>query len=228
MVNEEDHLRIFSLEPGFQPSLVLKNLLSLEQELEQHLEFAYSKQLGFLSACPTNTGTGLRASDDVDSVSGSIFIERGGHVDGDVSTVSGGIGLVGTEVTGNVGTVSGDITVGVGSYVHGDVRVRKSSGTSWIRIGTSRTPRIVIGPDAVVDGDLDFEHEVRLYVHESARTGAITGATPIPFSTARAPRRRCHPPWPAPRSRRPPARVAAPPARWPPAGNSRCEAQAVA
>src|SRR5690606_11166275 len=117
-------------------------------------------------------GPGLRASDDVDSVSGSIFIDRGGRVDGDVSTVSGGIGLVGTEVTGSVETVSGDITVGIGSHVHGDLRVRKSSGGSWIRFGTSRIPRIVIGPDAVVGGTMQFDHEVKLYVHETATTGA--------------------------------------------------------
>src|SRR5690554_4344537 len=124
-------------------------------------------------------GPGLRSGDDVESVSGSIFIDRGARVDGDVGTVNGGIGLVATEVTGNVETVSGNVTVGVDSHVHGNLRVRKSTGTSWIRIGTSRAPRIVIGPNAVVDGNLDFEKEVTLYVHESARTGAITGATAI-------------------------------------------------
>ncbi|NLB59263.1 MAG: polymer-forming cytoskeletal protein [Gammaproteobacteria bacterium] len=135
-----------------------------------------------------SAGPGLRADDDVESVSGGIFIDRGGRVDGNVSTVNGGIGLVATEVTGNVHTVSGDVTVGIGSHVRGNLQVRKSSGMSWISFGTERTPRIVIGPDAVVDGSLDFEREVTLYVHESARTGAISGATPIPFSTPRAPR----------------------------------------
>ncbi|WP_456976611.1 hypothetical protein [Luteimonas sp. A277] len=134
-----------------------------------------------------NAGPGLRASDDVETVSGSIFIDRDGRVDGDVSTVSSGIGLVATEVMGNVETVSGDITVGIGSRVHGDLRVRKPS-TSWLRIGKDRSPRIVIGPDAVVDGELVFEREVSLYVHDTARTGRITGATPTPFSTPRAPR----------------------------------------
>jgi len=84
--------------------------------------------------------------------------------------------------------VSGDVTVGIDSHVHGSLRVRKSSGVSWISFGTTRTPRIVIGPNAVVDGELDFEHEVKLYVHETARTGAISGATAVPFSTRRAPR----------------------------------------
>lgn len=62
MVNEEDHLRLFALEPGFQLTQVLNHLFSLEQALENHLEFAYSQKYGFLTACPTNTGTGLRAS----------------------------------------------------------------------------------------------------------------------------------------------------------------------
>lgn len=62
MVNEEDHLRIFALEPGFQVPTVLNNLFELEGHLEQHLEFAFSPNYGFLTACPTNTGTGLRAS----------------------------------------------------------------------------------------------------------------------------------------------------------------------
>src|SRR5690606_28173128 len=130
---------------------------------------------------------GLRASDDVDSVSGGIYIDRGGRVDGDVSTVSGGIGLVGTEVTGSVETVSGDITVGIGSHVHGDLRGRMSSGGSWIRFGTGRMARIVIGRDAGVGGTMQVDHEVKLSVHETATTGAVDGATPISFSTARAP-----------------------------------------
>lgn len=132
-------------------------------------------------------GPGLRTSDDVGSVSGSVFIDRGGHVDGKVGTVSGGIGLVATRVTGNVETVSGDVTIGIDSHVHGNLRVRKP-GTSWIRFGVDRPPRIVIGPGAVVDGEVVIEREAKLYVHETARTGNITGAPPVPFSTPRAPR----------------------------------------
>jgi hypothetical protein len=57
-----------------------------------------------------------------------------------------------------------------------------------ITFGGKRKPRIVIGPNAVVDGDLVFEREVTLYVHSSARIGKVTGATAIPFDTPRAPR----------------------------------------
>lgn len=62
MVNEEDHLRMFALEGGFQPYEVLNRLIEIEQELNRELHFAFSPKYGYLTACPTNTGTGLRAS----------------------------------------------------------------------------------------------------------------------------------------------------------------------
>jgi protein arginine kinase len=62
MVNEEDHLRMFALEGGFQPHEVLNRLIALEEELDREMKFAFSDKYGYLTACPTNTGTGLRAS----------------------------------------------------------------------------------------------------------------------------------------------------------------------
>ncbi|MBX7247281.1 MAG: hypothetical protein K1X53_17435 [Candidatus Sumerlaeaceae bacterium] len=62
MVNEEDHLRMFALEPGYQPHEALRAVIELETQLNRRLHFAYSPRYGFLTACPTNTGTGLRAS----------------------------------------------------------------------------------------------------------------------------------------------------------------------
>ena len=47
---------------------------------------------------------------------------------------------------------------------------------------------VVIGPNAVVDGPLVFEREVKLYVHGSARTGKITGASAIRFDTPTPPK----------------------------------------
>jgi hypothetical protein len=77
--------------------------------------------------------------------------------------------------------------VGVGSHVHGGIRVQKPNRNWSIRIGKQRPPRVIIGPNAVVDGPLVFEREVTLYVHQSARTGAITGAKPISYSQPHAP-----------------------------------------
>ena len=62
MVNEEDHLRIQVLRTGFQFRKAWSVIDSLDTALEQSLDYAFSPQLGYLTACPTNLGTGMRAS----------------------------------------------------------------------------------------------------------------------------------------------------------------------
>jgi protein arginine kinase len=62
MVNEEDHLRIQCMVPGLQLQEVVTRLNHLESQLAEALHFAFSEKLGYLTACPTNTGTGLRIS----------------------------------------------------------------------------------------------------------------------------------------------------------------------
>lgn len=124
---------------------------------------------------------------NVETVNGGIFIDRGSAVQGSVATVNGAIGLVDTDVTGGISTVNGDITVGVGSHVRGGLRVEKQP--QWLGMGIRRKPRIVVGPNARVDGALTFERDVVLYVHDSASTGPITGAQAIRFSTPTPPQR---------------------------------------
>jgi protein arginine kinase len=62
MVNEEDHLRIQVLRTGFNLKRAWSAIDALDSALEQSLDYAYSPQLGYLTACPTNLGTGMRAS----------------------------------------------------------------------------------------------------------------------------------------------------------------------
>ena len=62
MVNEEDHLRMQAIRCGFQLKNAYKLINKVDSALEENLEFAYSPQLGYLTACPTNVGTGMRAS----------------------------------------------------------------------------------------------------------------------------------------------------------------------
>ncbi len=62
MVNEEDHLRIQVLRSGFQFKKVWNTINALDTDLEEHVDFAFNPRLGYLSACPTNLGTGIRAS----------------------------------------------------------------------------------------------------------------------------------------------------------------------
>ena len=135
---------------------------------------------------------GERAQVDgsVETVNGSVFLDRGSRVSRGVSTVNGAIGLVDTDLGGGIETVSGDITVGVGSHVKGGIRVEKPNRHGFsLHMGKQRPPKIVVGPDAVVEGALVFEREVTLYVHDSARIGTVTGATVVRFSTPTPPQR---------------------------------------
>ena len=121
----------------------------------------------------------------IETVNGSIFVDRGGKVKDGVETVNGAIGLVGTRLGGGISTVNGDITVGIDSMVKGGIKVEKNN--SWLHMKPKRDPRIVIGPNAVVEGPLVFERTVKLYVHKTARVGAVSGATAISFDTPTAP-----------------------------------------
>ena len=60
MVNEEDHLRIQVMLSGFSLHEVWERINRLDDQLEEQLAYAYSPQLGYLTACPTNVGTGIR------------------------------------------------------------------------------------------------------------------------------------------------------------------------
>ncbi len=62
MINEEDHLRIQALSPGFDVKESWSIVDRIDTELGKYLKFDYSNKFGFLTSCPTNTGTGLRAS----------------------------------------------------------------------------------------------------------------------------------------------------------------------
>lgn len=62
MVNEEDHLRIQVLRSGFQLKKAWNTINELDSSLEEHLDYAFSPTLGYLTACPTNLGTALRGS----------------------------------------------------------------------------------------------------------------------------------------------------------------------
>ena len=62
MINEEDHLRIQGFSSGENLSEALENALSIDDALQRCLAFAFDHQLGYLTACPTNIGTGMRAS----------------------------------------------------------------------------------------------------------------------------------------------------------------------
>ncbi len=62
MVNEEDHLRLQVLRSGFVLEEAWEDIDKLDDLIEERITYAYSEEFGFLTACPTNVGTGMRAS----------------------------------------------------------------------------------------------------------------------------------------------------------------------
>ena len=62
MVNEEDHLRIQVMQSGFNLNETWKIIDTVDDALSEHLHFAYLSDWGYLTACPTNTGTAMRGS----------------------------------------------------------------------------------------------------------------------------------------------------------------------
>jgi protein arginine kinase len=62
MINEEDHLRMQVLRSGFQLDEAWDDINQLDDLVEQRVTFAFSDEFGYLTACPTNVGTGMRAS----------------------------------------------------------------------------------------------------------------------------------------------------------------------
>jgi protein arginine kinase len=62
MINEEDHLRIQALQQGLSLRAAWADANALDDALEQQLDYAFSSSLGYLTSCPSNVGTGMRAS----------------------------------------------------------------------------------------------------------------------------------------------------------------------
>ncbi|MEZ6140392.1 MAG: protein arginine kinase [Zavarzinella sp.] len=62
MINEEDQLRIQSIRSGFDLETAWNQIDRLDDEIESRIEYAFSEEFGYLTACPTNVGTGMRAS----------------------------------------------------------------------------------------------------------------------------------------------------------------------
>lgn len=129
-------------------------------------------------------GDTTRVSGDVTTVNGSVMLDPHADVTGKVTDVNGAIGLKSARIGNGIETVNADIDIGEGSHVEGGIHVDKAnlSGNS------QKIPRIVIGPNAVVNGTLRFEHEVKLYVSDSAQvSGPIEGAEAEKFSGSEPP-----------------------------------------
>src|SRR6267378_104252 len=114
MINEEDHLRMQSIRSGLQLKQAFKLLDKIDTALENELEFAYDQRLGYLTACPTNVGTGMRASAML-HLPGLVLSELINQVVQAVSKIGLAVrGLYGegTEAMGNLFQISNQTTLG--------------------------------------------------------------------------------------------------------------------
>lgn len=123
-------------------------------------------------------GDGAHVSGGAGSVNGDLTLNDGAEVSGALTNVNGKISLTAAHVGGGIKTVSGNISVMGASHVEGGILVEKPGSIMF----NGDDPVIVIGPGAVVQGELTFERKVKLYVSDKATIGTVTGATPIPFS----------------------------------------------
>lgn len=114
MINEEDHLRIQLYFPGFQLSKGLEEAFRIDNWLEEKIDFAFDEHVGYLTSCPTNVGTGLRASVmlHLPALILTKQLNRMMPAINQLGFVVRGIYGEGSEALGNVFQVSNQITLG--------------------------------------------------------------------------------------------------------------------
>ncbi len=114
MINEEDHLRMQALRPGLQLRQAWHAIDQVDSKLEKKMEFAFTPTLGYLTACPTNVGTGIRVSAML-HLPGLVLAEQINQIIQAVNKLGLAVrGLYGegTEALGNVFQVSNQMTLG--------------------------------------------------------------------------------------------------------------------
>jgi protein arginine kinase len=114
MINEEDHLRMQSLKPGLQLKEAWQAIDQFDSQLEKKVEYAFNPDLGYLTACPTNLGTGIRVSAML-HLPALVLSEQINQIVQAVNKLGLAVrGLYGegTEALGNIFQVSNQMTLG--------------------------------------------------------------------------------------------------------------------
>jgi len=114
MVNEEDHMRIQLYVPGYQLEKALDEASKLDDWLEQNINYAFDEERGYLTSCPTNVGTGLRASVmmHLPALVMTQQMNRLVPAINQLGLVVRGIYGEGSEALGNIFQISNQITLG--------------------------------------------------------------------------------------------------------------------
>lgn len=114
MINEEDHLRIQVIRSGMQLDDIWQRIDAIDDSLDKHLDFAFHAQFGFLTACPTNVGTGIRVSVmlHLPALRMTEELEKVGQAAKDLKLAVRGLYGEGTEALGDFFQISNQITLG--------------------------------------------------------------------------------------------------------------------
>jgi len=115
MINEEDHLRIQVLKGGLQISQCAEQINHIDDMIEQKVDYAFSPRYGYLTACPTNLGTGIRVSVmlHLPALKMTGQIEKFFNATKDMSLAVRGLFGEGTEAAGDFYQISNQVTLGI-------------------------------------------------------------------------------------------------------------------
>ena len=184
MVNEEDHLRVQVLRTGLQLEGAWEQIHRVDEALESELEFAFSQTFGYLTACPTNVGTGLRVSVmlHLPALVMTKQIEKVFHAVNKINLAVRGFYGEGTQALGDFYQISNQVTLGrseeqilqaIGDYVpqiikyERDVRETLIAGNRagiedrvWRAYGMLQHARLITSEET-----MDYLSQVRMGVN---------------------------------------------------------------
>ncbi len=114
MINEEDHLRMQVLRSGLQMDECWAVISRIDNAIEEHIDFAFHTRFGYLTACPTNVGTGIRVSAmlHLPALKLTGEMERAFRAAKDMHLAIRGLHGEGTEATGDLYQISNQTTLG--------------------------------------------------------------------------------------------------------------------
>jgi protein arginine kinase len=136
MINEEDHLRVQVFASGLAPEAVWRRAERLDDALVQRLPMAWSEEFGFLTSCPTNTGTGLRLSVmlHLPGLVWSEHIDKATNVAQKIHLAVRGLYGEGSRALGDFYQVSNQVTLGRDeNEIQSDVLRAVGSMVQWER-----------------------------------------------------------------------------------------------
>lgn len=123
-------------------------------------------------------GAGSVVQGAVESVNGAVELSEGSRVEGSIAAVNGRLRLDSAHVTGAVENFNGGMEITGATVIEGNLRVVHSESMVITIDLEDEIPRIVIGPEVTIQGDLIFEREVELIIYRGAEVGEIQGAEP--------------------------------------------------